>query len=168
MQRIVVVSIIGADRFSAGVYRSRLPYERAHLNGPIPARVLRAAQFHEFVELLMAWGRRDDVIHVPRMRTQLVAARTVAAALAELATDPEPVPPIHAAPIWEIAGPRAEDLVGSRGWSWPAAATRRGSRACPTPPIRIASSTSPAACCEPGRRARRADVRGMAGVAGAA
>jgi uncharacterized protein YbjT (DUF2867 family) len=42
------------------------------------------------------------------MRTQLVAARTVAEALAELATDPEP---IHEAPISEIAGPRAEELV---------------------------------------------------------
>ena len=70
--------------------------------------MLRAAQFHEFVELLMEWGRKDGAISVPTMRTQLVAARTVAEALAELATDPEP---IHEAPISEIAGPRAEDLV---------------------------------------------------------
>jgi uncharacterized protein YbjT (DUF2867 family) len=111
VRRIVVVSIIGADRFSAGFIASKIPHEQAHLTGPIPVRVLRAAQFHEFVELLMEWGRRDDVIYVPNMRTQLVAARTVAAALAELATDPEPVSPIHDAPIREIAGPRAEDLV---------------------------------------------------------
>ncbi len=42
--------------------------------------------------------------YVPRMRTQPVAARAVAEALADLATDP-------AAPIMEIAGPREESLV---------------------------------------------------------
>ena len=111
VQRVVVASIVGADRFRAGYIASKVPHEQAHLAGPIPVRVLRATQFHEFVELFMEWGRRDDVIYVPNMRTQLVAARTVAEALAELATDPEPVSPVHDAPIWEIAGPRAENLV---------------------------------------------------------
>jgi uncharacterized protein YbjT (DUF2867 family) len=111
VQRIVVVSIVGNDRFSAGYNVAKVAHEQLHLTGPIPVRVLRAAQFHEFVEQIVEWGRQGDVIYVPRMRTQLVAARTVAAALAELATDPEPVPPIGDAPIWEIAGPRAEDLV---------------------------------------------------------
>ena len=108
VQRIVVASIIGADRFRAGYIASKIPHEQAHLTGPVPARILRAAQFHEFVELLMEWGRREDAIYVPKMRTQLVAARAVAEALAELATDPAPV---HDAPISEIAGPRAEELV---------------------------------------------------------
>jgi len=43
----------------------------------------------------------------PEMRTQLVAARTVAEALADLATGPEPAD----ASIPEIAGPREESLV---------------------------------------------------------
>ena len=41
------------------------------------------------------------------MRTQLVAARTVAEALADLAVDPAPVP----GPVLEIAGPREERMV---------------------------------------------------------
>src|SRR5438132_12076763 len=46
------------------------------------------------------------------MRTQLVAARTVAEALADLATGSEPAAPSRSAtPIPEIAGPRDEDLV---------------------------------------------------------
>jgi uncharacterized protein YbjT (DUF2867 family) len=45
------------------------------------------------------------------MRTQLVAARTVAQALADLATDPESAPGPTGAPTLEIAGPRAENLV---------------------------------------------------------
>jgi hypothetical protein len=36
------------------------------------------------VEVLMTWGRQGDVVYLPKMRTQLVAARTVAEALAAL------------------------------------------------------------------------------------
>jgi uncharacterized protein YbjT (DUF2867 family) len=109
VQRIVVVSIIGTDRFTAGYGAAKLAHERAMLSGPIPARVLRAAQFHEFVAQLVDWGRQGEVSYVPRMRTQLVAARTVAEALAELATDPAPAS--SEARISEIAGPREESLV---------------------------------------------------------
>jgi hypothetical protein len=47
------------------------------------------------------------------MRTPLVAARTVAQALADLATGrgPAAVPEAAGPPIPEIAGPRAENLV---------------------------------------------------------
>ena len=109
VRRMVVVSIIGADRFSGGYQAAKIAHEQAMLAGPVPARVLRAAQFHEFVEELMMWGRQGDVSYVPRMRTQLVAARTVAQALAALATGPESESQTDE--ILEIAGPRAEDLV---------------------------------------------------------
>jgi uncharacterized protein YbjT (DUF2867 family) len=105
--RIVVVSIVGADRFSAGYNVAKIAHEQATRSGPVPARVLRAAQFHEFVAQLLEWGRRGDVSYVPKMRTQLVAASTVAEALARLATGPDE----PAAPIPEIAGPREESLV---------------------------------------------------------
>jgi uncharacterized protein YbjT (DUF2867 family) len=103
--RLVVVSIIGADRFEGGYNVAKVAHEQAALAGPIPARVLRAAQFHEFVGQLVDWGRRGDVSYVPRMRTQLVAARTVGEALADLATDE------GSNGIREIAGPRVESLV---------------------------------------------------------
>ena len=80
-------------------------------SGPIPVRILRAAQFHEFVPLFLEWGRQGDVIYVPQMRTQLVTARTVAEALAELANGSTPAPGTSAATIPEIAGPREESLV---------------------------------------------------------
>jgi uncharacterized protein YbjT (DUF2867 family) len=111
VQRIVVVSIIGADRFTTGYIASKLPHEGAMQAGPIPVSILRAAQFHEFLPLFLEWGRRGDVIYVPQMRTQLVAARTVAEALAELATESEPGPETSAGAIPEIAGPREERLV---------------------------------------------------------
>jgi uncharacterized protein YbjT (DUF2867 family) len=46
VQRMVVVSIIGCDQFSAGYNAAKVAHERAMLWGPIPVRILRAAQFH--------------------------------------------------------------------------------------------------------------------------
>ena len=108
VQRIVVVSIIGADRATTGYIASKVPHEQAMQAGPIPVSILRAAQFHDFVPLLLEWGRQGDVIYVPEMRTQLVAARTVAEALAELVNGSAPV---SNGTIPEIAGPREESLV---------------------------------------------------------
>ena len=107
VQRIVVVSIVGIDRFTSGYNAAKLAQERVHEDGPLPVRILRATQFHEFVEQLVDWGRQGDVAYVPKMRTQLVAARAVAEALADLVTDPAAVP----GPTLEIAGPREESLV---------------------------------------------------------
>jgi len=108
VQRLVVVSIIGTDRFTHGYGAAKVAHEQATLAGPIPARVLRAAQFYELVPLLMEWGTQGDVAYVPRMRTQPVAARAVAEVLADLATAPESRP---GPPFPEVAGPREESLV---------------------------------------------------------
>lgn len=105
VRRIVLVSIIGIERFHGGYNAAKLAHEQALLAGPLPVRILRAAQFHEFVEQLLDWGTQGDVAYVMPMRTQLIAARTVAEALVDLATGPEPAATV------EIAGPRAEDLV---------------------------------------------------------
>jgi uncharacterized protein YbjT (DUF2867 family) len=110
VQRMIVVSIIGTDRFPAGYGAAKLAHERAHLAGPLPAQILRAAQFHEFVEQMLEWGTQGDVSQVPKMRAQPVAARTVAEALADMATGVEPAPAQPAA-IPEIAGPREESLL---------------------------------------------------------
>jgi uncharacterized protein YbjT (DUF2867 family) len=111
VQRIVVVSIIGCDRFSAGYNAAKVVHEWEMRSGPVPVRILRAAQFHEFVAQLVDWGRNGEVSNVPKMRTQLVAARTVAEALVDLATDLEFASGASTEPISEIAGPRAEELV---------------------------------------------------------
>ena len=134
VQRIVVVSIIGIDRFSAGYSAAKLAHERALLSGRIPVRILRAAQFHEFVAQLVDWGRRGAVSYVPKMRTQLVAARTVAETLADLANGSAPAPRWSGLPILEIAGPREESLVEAATLL----ASRRGD------PARIEGVTNPA------------------------
>jgi hypothetical protein len=101
------------------------------LSGPIPAGYLRAAQFHEFVAQLVEWGRQGDMSYVPKMRTQLVAARTVAETLVRLPPAPNRRPyqdrtghqsrrsPAHARKAWSR----------SPNWSRPGAVTRSRSRA---------------------------------------
>ncbi len=107
--------------FTAGYNAAKVAHEKAMLAGPIPVRVLRAAQFHELVAQMVEWGTHGEVSYVPKMRTQLVAARTVAEALADLATGPEPT---------ADSGSRRSPGPGQKtSWTWltcsrPGAATR--------------------------------------------
>jgi uncharacterized protein YbjT (DUF2867 family) len=105
VQRAVVLSIINVDKSAGGYGLAKIAHEDAWRSGPIPARIVRAAQFHEFVAQLLEWGTQGDVAYVPEMRTQIVSARTVAEVVADVATsDGDP------GQIVEIAGPHEEDL----------------------------------------------------------
>jgi uncharacterized protein YbjT (DUF2867 family) len=106
-KRIVVVSIIGIDKFEHGYNAAKVAQEQTLLQGPLPVRIVRAAQFHEFIEPMVGWTIQDGVAHLPEMRTQPVASRVVAEALADAAEEPE----IENGRITEIAGPRAERLT---------------------------------------------------------
>jgi hypothetical protein len=110
---MVEVSVIGIDHFSAGQGATKYGHEKAMLAGPIPVRVLRAAQFHEMVPELIEWGIQGDVAYVRKMRIQSVASRAVAQALVDLATDPTwaASPSRSEPPLPELAGPREENLV---------------------------------------------------------
>ena len=105
VRRAVVVSIINIEKSAGGYGLAKIAHEDAWRSGPIPVRIVRAAQFHEFVAQLLEWGTQGDVAYIPQMRTQIVSARTVAEVVADVVTsagDP--------AQIVEVAGPRAEDL----------------------------------------------------------
>jgi uncharacterized protein YbjT (DUF2867 family) len=106
-KRIVVVSIIGIDKFQGGYNAAKMVQEQTLLEGPLPVRIVRAAQFHEFVDQLVGWMIQDGVAYLPEMQTQLVAARAVAEALADAAEEPE----IQNGKITEIAGPQATRLA---------------------------------------------------------
>jgi uncharacterized protein YbjT (DUF2867 family) len=109
VRRLVLVSIIGIDEFEGGYNAAKLAQEQTLQAGAIPVRIVRAAQFHEFVEELVKWGTQGDVSYVWAMRTQLVAAGAVAEALVELATASDAE--FEAAETTEVAGPRAERLA---------------------------------------------------------
>lgn len=99
----VALSIVGVDRVDSGYYAGKRVQEELVLAGPVPATVLRATQFHEFVEQVLALAR-GPVAPVPVMRVQPVAAREVAAMLADLVLQPA------AGLVPELAGPQEHAL----------------------------------------------------------
>ena len=101
-----MLSIVGTDRSKGGYGVAKLAHEEAMRAGPVPVSILRATQFHEFVAQLLDWGTSGDVAYVPQMRTQIVAARTVAEVAADLAAAPE----LGRDPFTEVAGPRVESM----------------------------------------------------------
>ncbi|WP_406353351.1 SDR family oxidoreductase [Streptomyces sp. NBC_00658] len=100
----VVLSIVGIERVGHGYYQGKVRQEDVVKEGPTPWTVLRATQFHEFVEQILDRMPRPLAV-VPRMRTQPVAAREVAQHLVKLTLAPAQ----GMAP--ELAGPRVEQLV---------------------------------------------------------
>lgn len=106
--QITVASIIGVDKATTGFVAAKKVHEELLLSGPLPVRILRAAQFHEFVGQLLDW-QQGDVAYIPALPTQLVACRAVAETLVDLALDPDA--PAPGTPIPEIAGPRKETMA---------------------------------------------------------
>ncbi|MBN6058371.1 sugar nucleotide-binding protein, partial [Nonomuraea sp. RK-328] len=106
--QITVASIIGVDKATAGFLAAKKVHEELLLSGPLPVRILRAAQFHEFVGQFLDW-QQGDVAYIPALPAQLVACRTVAEEMADLALAPRE--PAAGTPIPEIAGPRKETLA---------------------------------------------------------
>jgi uncharacterized protein YbjT (DUF2867 family) len=162
VQRMVEVSVLGIDHFTAGQGAAKYGHEKAMLAGPIPVRMLRAALFHEMVPPLIEWGTEGDVAYVRNQRIQPVAARAVAQALVDLATDPAwaASPARSEPPFPEIAGPRRAWST-SPSCSWPAAAPHCGFKVSPTPATPTTRSGWTAACWPTGtppslvRRSRR-------------
>jgi uncharacterized protein YbjT (DUF2867 family) len=100
---IVALSIVGVDHVPFGYYEGKLRQEEVLAGSPVPVSILRAAQFHEFPGQYLARSSGRFVV-VPKWRTQPVAAREVATALAALAT----ASPVE---MSELAGPREENMA---------------------------------------------------------
>lgn len=96
----VALSIVGIDGVDAAYYAGKLAQERLVEDGPVPHTILRAAQFHEFAEQMVARTSLGRVTLIPVAPIRPVAAREAGAHLVELAE----------------AGPagRARDLTGPR------------------------------------------------------
>ena len=117
---IIFVSIVGVDRLPVPYYRTKVAAERIIAGAGIPYTILRATQFHYFVDMMLsALGRVPFLLPVPKgFRVQPVATSDVAhrvlRCLAEgpkgLLPDfggPEVFPVEEAASLWR-------DAVGSR------------------------------------------------------
>jgi uncharacterized protein YbjT (DUF2867 family) len=98
---LIALSIVGIDRVPLGYYYGKRRQEEVLAAGGVPWTVLRATQFHEFAEQMLA-RMPGPVAVIPRMLSRPVAAAEVATELLNLL---EKGPQGFAT---EIAGP--EDL----------------------------------------------------------
>jgi uncharacterized protein YbjT (DUF2867 family) len=105
----VALSVVGTDRLQAsGYFRAKLAQEEAVMAASVPATILRATQFFEFIPRIADFGVSDGAVRLPPIAFQPEAADDVATALAELA---------ESAPVngtVELGGPeqfRLDELV---------------------------------------------------------
>lgn len=103
---VVYVSIVGIDRIPFLYYRHKLEAERVTAESGVPYSILRAAQFHYFVDLLLQQAARiPGLLLVPAgFRVQTIAMPEVSSRLLDI---------LEAGP-----GGRLPDLVGPRAMSF--------------------------------------------------
>jgi len=103
VERHVLLSIVGIDGSGFGYYRAKVAQEAVARTLDTSTTILRATQFHEFAEQMLARAKAGPVVVVPRMRSATVAAAEVASALVDLAENPRPG-------TVEMGGPEERDM----------------------------------------------------------
>lgn len=100
VQHHVALSVVGSERLpDSGYFRAKIAQEAMIKRGAIPYTIVRATQFFEFIKSIADFGVDGDVIRLPPIAMQPVAAADVSAILADVAV---------AAPLngtAELAGP---------------------------------------------------------------
>ncbi len=105
VSNFVYVSIVGVDEIPLSYYRHKLDAERAVESSEVPATVLRATQFHEFVDDVLAAVSRLPVWPLPtRLRVQPLAVGEAADAVVEHAT------PEASGRVAPVGGPEVRTL----------------------------------------------------------
>lgn len=85
VRHVVYTSIVGADQVPWGYFRTKVRAERLIRDGGVPWTILRATQFHEFVEqALRGMARLGVVVADPGVPAQPVDVRDVARHLVSL------------------------------------------------------------------------------------
>lgn len=111
VRHLILISVVGADRMPIGYFRAKAVAERAVAEGGTPWSVLRAAQFHGFVERAVRVLTAAPIALAPRdLRFEPVDPDEVAARLAAALRDGP------GGRLPDLAGPAvltAEQLVGS-------------------------------------------------------
>lgn len=98
----VALSIVGIDDAPHMYYAGKVAQEKEVTSGDVPWTILRATQFHEFASQIYGQIKIGPIIVVPKMRSQPIAAREVAARLVQLA---EGTP---AGRVKDLGGPHTE------------------------------------------------------------
>ena len=82
---LVLISIVGIDDIPLGYYTQKREVERLVSESGVPHTILRATQFHSFVERLFTAQRWLPVVLAPAFDLQPIAVQEVARRLVELA-----------------------------------------------------------------------------------
>ena len=105
----IALSVVGTDRLLAsGYFRAKQAQEDLIEASPVPYTIVQATQFFEFLGGIANAGAVGGAIRLSHALVQPIAAEDVAAALAEIVTEPPSGGRV------EIAGPEAvplDDLV---------------------------------------------------------
>jgi uncharacterized protein YbjT (DUF2867 family) len=150
LRHLVYVSIVGVDRIPYGYFRAKFAAEQVLLASGLPVTLLRATQFHDFVDDLLDIAHRGPVLPVPMgWRVQPVDAGDVAGHIAQVVGRPP------TGGVVEFGGP--EDLSAAdlaRAW---VAARAPGAHVVATPvPGKLAAAfRDGAALPTGGERGRR-------------
>jgi uncharacterized protein YbjT (DUF2867 family) len=119
VRHLVLISIVGIDDIPLAYYRDKVVIERLVRESGLPYSVLRATQFHSFVESMFTAQRRSPVVVAPRLPLQPIAVDEVADRLVEL-TGSAPT-----GRVADIGGPEQHGLADlARLWAR-ATGTRR-------------------------------------------
>jgi uncharacterized protein YbjT (DUF2867 family) len=130
---VVLISIVGIDDIPLGYYRGKVVIERLVRESGLPHTILRATQFHSFVESLLAAQRLSPMVFAPRFPLQPIAVEEVADRLVALAGSSP------AGRVPDIGGPEQRQLPDlARLWA-DATGTRR-----PVVPITVPGKLSAA------------------------
>jgi len=100
VRHYVALSVVGADRMpESGYLRAKVAQETLIDEATLPYTIVRATQFYEFVDRIADEAMHGDVVRLPNVAFQPIAADDVAAAVTEVAQRA----PVDG--IVEIAGP---------------------------------------------------------------
>jgi uncharacterized protein YbjT (DUF2867 family) len=108
----VALSIVGSDRLpNSGYMRAKVVQEKLIEEGSIPYTIVHATQFFEFGKRIADEATVDNIVRLPPVLFQPMAADDVASALCKVAI----APPLNGS--FEIAGPesfRFDDFIRLR------------------------------------------------------
>ncbi|MET7861531.1 SDR family oxidoreductase [Streptomyces sp. NPDC005318] len=83
---IVILSIVGVDKVpDLDYYRAKVLQEDILKAGPIPYSIVRATQFMDFMDSVLAWTTEGDTVHLPTTPIQPIAAQDVSDTVSEVA-----------------------------------------------------------------------------------
>jgi len=110
VRRHIALSVVGTERLQgSGYFRAKLAQERLIKASPIPFTIIHATQFFEFIRTIAQVSTDGDLVRLPPVRFQPMAAADVASAVVDAAL----AEPVNG--TVEIGGPetfRLDEAVG--------------------------------------------------------